>query len=161
MKRFDRMSRPGYASAAVILLVLMAWPSAGWSKELGCVAVTEAQIANLFSVWNAALQTLNPDKVVDTYAPDAILLPTVENGPLIGRDAIRAYFVDFLKKKPVGAINGKPNIRIGCNVAFDAGLYTFTYGNGDSPTAARYTYVYEYDGGRWLIAHHHSSKRPK
>jgi uncharacterized protein (TIGR02246 family) len=161
MKRFDRMVVRGYACAAVILLALTAWPSAGWSKELGCVPVTEAQIADLFLVWNAALRTLDPDKVAETYTADASLLPTVENGPLVGRPAIRGYFVNFLKKKPVGAINGKPNIRIGCNVAFDAGLYTFTYGTGDPPTAARYTYVYEYDGGRWLIAHHHSSKRPE
>ncbi|HEV3396226.1 MAG TPA: SgcJ/EcaC family oxidoreductase [Xanthobacteraceae bacterium] len=161
MKRWNRMDRPGYASAAALLLVgLVAWPSVGWSKELGCVAVTEAQIAHLFVVWNDALQTLNPDKVVETYAPDAILLPTVENGPLIGRAAIRGYFVHFLENKPSGKIDER-TIRIGCNVAFDAGLYTFTYGTGAPATAARFTYIYEYDGGRWLIAHHHSSKRPK
>jgi len=124
------------------------------------VAVTETEIANLFSAWNAALQTLDPDKVVETYAPDAVLLPTVENGPLIGRPAIRGYFVHFLEKKPSGAINER-TIRIGCNVAFDAGLYTFTYGTGEPPTAARFTYIYEHDGSRWLIAHHHSSKRPQ
>jgi hypothetical protein len=51
-------------------------------------------------------------------------------------------------------------------VAFDAGLYTFTYDPPPErprkePTKARYTYVYEYDGVSWLIAHHHSSVRPK
>jgi uncharacterized protein (TIGR02246 family) len=122
--------------------------------------VTEGQIADLFQVWNNALQTGNPDKVVELYAPDGILLPTVENGPLIGRAAIRGYFVHFLENKPNGKIDERI-IRIGCNVALDAGLYTFTYRTGAPPTAARFTYVYEYDGGRWLIAHHHSSKRPK
>jgi uncharacterized protein (TIGR02246 family) len=160
VKRFERMGVREYASAAVILFALVAWPSAGWSRGLGCVAVTESEIANLFVLWNDALRTLSPDKVVETYAPDAILLPTVENGPLIGRAAIRGYFEHFLEKKPSGAINER-TIRIGCNVAFDAGLYTFTYGTGEPPTAARYTYIYEYDGGRWLITHHHSSKRPE
>jgi hypothetical protein len=47
-------------------------------------------------------------------------------------------------------------------MAFDAGLYTFKYGNGDKDTKARYTYVYKYyDDGGWLIAHHHSSKQPE
>jgi uncharacterized protein (TIGR02246 family) len=162
MQCFDRMVVRGYASVAVIVLALMAWPSAAWARGLGCVDVTESEIAQLFVRWNAALQTLNPDKVADNYAPDATLLPTVENGPLVTRSAIVAYFKVFLAKKPVGAINDRI-IRIGCNVAFDIGLYTFTYGTPERPppTPARYTFIYEYDGGRWLIAHHHSSKRPE
>ena len=160
MKRFDLMGVCGYASAAVILLALVAWPSAGWSRDLRCVAVTKGDIEKLFDKWNAALQTGNADKVADTYAPDATLLPTVENGPLKTRGDIILYFRHFLEGKPVGAINERV-IHIGCNIAFDIGLYTFTYGTGEPPTPARYTFIYEYHGRRWLIAHHHSSKRPK
>jgi uncharacterized protein (TIGR02246 family) len=160
MDCFKRMGLPGYASAAVFLLALVAWPHAAGSKGLGCVAVTEGEIANLFVAWNNALKTGNPDNVVALYAPDAVLLPTVENGPLIGRAAIRGYFVHFLENKPSGKIDER-TIRIGCNAAFDAGLYTFTYGTGAAPTPGRFTYIYEYDDGRWLIAHHHSSKQPK
>jgi uncharacterized protein (TIGR02246 family) len=162
MKRFDRMGVRGYASAAVAILALMVWPSAGWSRALECVPVTEAQIADLFLVWNNALRSLDPEKVADTYAPYATLLPTVEDGPLVTHGEIVAYFKVFLKKEPVGTIN-KRIIRIGCNIAFDIGLYTFTYGTPIRPpdTPARYTFIYEYDGGQWLIAHHHSSKRPE
>jgi uncharacterized protein (TIGR02246 family) len=128
---------------------------------LGSVAVTEADVENLFVAWNNALQTENPDRVVALYATDAIPLPMGENGPYTDHAAIRRYFVDFLKKKPGGAIDRPHNIRIGCNVAFDSGLYTFTYGKKpNDPTPARYTYVYRYVGGTWLIAHHHSSKQP-
>jgi uncharacterized protein (TIGR02246 family) len=162
MKRFKRMDLPAYAFAAAMLLALVAWPSAARSEGLGCVAVTEADVENLFVAWNNALQTENPDRVVALYATDAVLLPTVENGPYTDHAAIRRYFVDFLKKKPSGAIDRPHNIRIGCNVAFDAGLYTFIYRKeGERPTAARYTYVYKYEGGGWLIAHHHSSVRPE
>jgi uncharacterized protein (TIGR02246 family) len=159
MYRFKRIGFSAYAFAAVFLLAIAGWPPAAGSKGLGCVPVTEDEIAKLFVNWNNALKTLNPDEVVYLYAQDGILLPTVENGPLIGRAAIRGYFVHFLEDKPSGEINER-TIRIGCNVALDAGLYTFTYA-AKEPTKARYTYVYEYDGGRWLIAHHHSSKRPK
>ena len=160
MNRIKRMGLSAYATAAVVLLALVAWPPAAGSRGLGCVAVTEAEIANLFVQWNDAVKTGNPSAVVNLYASDAILLPTVENGPLIGHGAIRNYFVTFLADEPSGKIDER-TIRIGCNVALDAGLYTFTYGTPKEPTPARYTYVYEYDGGRWLIAHHHSSKRPK
>jgi uncharacterized protein (TIGR02246 family) len=162
VKRLDRMVVRRYASAAVTVLALLVWPSAGWSRELACADVTEGEIANLFLVWNAALRSLKPETVADTYAPYATLLPTVEDGPLVTRDEIVAYFKVFLKKQPVGAINERI-IRIGCNIAFDIGLYTFTYGAPERPpdTPARYTFIYEYDRGRWLIAHHHSSKRPE
>jgi uncharacterized protein (TIGR02246 family) len=161
MHRFKWIGFSAYAfAAAAFLLTLAAWPPTAGSRGLGCVPVTEETIAKLFMDWNNALQTGNPDKVVDLYAQDGILLPTVENGPLIGHAAIRGYFVHFLENKPSGKIDER-TIRIGCNAAFDAGLYTFTYGTGVAPTAARFTYIYEYDGGRWLIAHHHSSKRPK
>jgi hypothetical protein len=36
-------------------------------------------IGGLFDKWNAALQTGNPERVADLYAPDGVLLPTVSN----------------------------------------------------------------------------------
>ena len=148
------------------------WPAIGLlagvvagraQAEARCAAITPAQVAALFDHWNAALATKNPDAVVRTYAADAVLLPTVENGPLVGRDAIRGYFVEFLKKNPSGTIDQR-TIRIGCNIAYAVGLYTFMI-DGEQPgsrvpVAARYTYIYEPRGGQWLIVHHHSSKQP-
>ena len=128
-----------------------------------CVAITPEQVAALFDRWNAALATQDPNAVVRTYAPDAVLLPTVENGPLIGREAIHGYFVAFLKKNPHGTIDRR-TIHIGCDIAYDVGLYTFMI-DGDQPGSrvpvpARYTYIYEPRDGQWLIVHHHSSKQP-
>jgi uncharacterized protein (TIGR02246 family) len=163
MHRAKQLGWVAHAFPALILLALVAWPSAAWSRAPRCVHVTERQIADLFERWNDALKTGNAGKVVALYTSDAVLLPTLKNGPLVGHPAISEYFEDdFLPKKPSGAINGKHNIRIGCNMAVDAGLYTFTFGKPDLPPAeARYTYVYKYDGRRWLIVHHHSSVRPE
>jgi uncharacterized protein (TIGR02246 family) len=153
-----------YASAAAMLLAFVAWPSAGWSKQLGCVSVTEGEIAGLVMQWLTELNNSrpnDPDKVVNLYDPDASLLPTVVKGPLLGRGAIRDYFVGrFLPPGPIGTIDGEPTVRIGCNVAFAIGLYNFRYRNNDPPTPARYTFVYEYSNGGWLIVHQHSSKQP-
>lgn len=177
MNRFKRMTVPAYATAALFLLTLVAWPGA--TRALECKPVDEAAIKQLFVRWNAALQmpnrdNPNPNAVVNLYAREAVLLPTVEIGPYTNPDDIRKYFVHFLEKKPSGAIDeANRTIRIGCNMAFDAGLYTFTYAACPQPpqpedpkcpasVKARYTYVYKYyDDGGWLIAHHHSSVQPK
>lgn len=157
----------GLAGWLVIWLIAGAVAGGAQAREpqanARCTAITPQQVAALFDRWNAALATKNPDAVVRTYSPNAVLLPTVENGPLIGADAIRGYFVTFLKKNPNGVIDQR-TIHIGCNVAYDAGLYTFTL-DGDQPGSrvpvlARFTYIYEPRGGQWLIVHHHSSKQP-
>jgi len=153
---------------ALLLLLAAAIPGPAVAQKVPgserCRAITRAEVRALFDHWNAALATDDPDAVVRTYAPGAVLLPTVENGPLIGSGAIRGYFVSFLKKHPHGKIDTR-TIGIGCNIAYDVGLYTFTL---DGPVAgsrkqlhARYTYIYEPVHGRWLIVHHHSSVMPE
>jgi uncharacterized protein (TIGR02246 family) len=132
-------------------------------RSTACRAITDQQVAALFDRWNKALETRNPDTVVANYAEDGTLLPTVQNGPLVGRDAIRGYFVYFLKQAPDGKIDRRV-IHRGCNIAYDIGLYTFSV-NGDQPNSrkqvqARYTFVYAPEHGKWLIVHHHSSAVP-
>ena len=124
-----------------------------------CTPATEPQIAALFDRWNDSLRTLDPDKVVANYATDGVLLPTVSNQPRTNPAEIRDYFVKFLKSAPQGTIDHRI-IKIGCNVAQDVGTYTFKCKDGKK-VHARYTYVYEWVNGQWLIAHHHSSAMPE
>jgi uncharacterized protein (TIGR02246 family) len=158
--------RTGLRAAAVLVLGFM---SAGASAKepparASCARITERQVAALFDRWNRALATKNPDTVVANYAPDATLLPTVQNGPLIGPAAIRGYFVHFLENSPQGTIDQRI-VHIGCNIAYDIGLYTFEL-DGDQPgtrtkVGARYAFIYAAEGGKWLIVHHHSSALPE
>jgi uncharacterized protein (TIGR02246 family) len=124
-----------------------------------CRHTNQKEIAALFDRWNASLQTGDPDKVVANYATRSILLATISNEPRLTPESKRAYFVTFLQKKPVGKID-MSWIDIGCNMAVDAGLYTFTFGDG-SVVHARYTYTYRWSGKRWLITSHHSSAMPE
>ena len=124
-----------------------------------CRATTEQDIASLFDRWNASLATRDPDKVVANYASDGVLLPTLSNTPRTNHAEMRDYFVEFLKKEPQGRIDRRI-VKIGCNIAQDVGLYTFTL-KGGKQVQARYTYVYEFRDGRWVIAHHHSSAMPE
>jgi uncharacterized protein (TIGR02246 family) len=128
-----------------------------------CRTISNGQVAALFDNWNKALLTKRTDAVVAEYAPDATLLPTVQNGPLIGREKIGAYFDYFLKQSPAATINTRV-IHTGCNIAYDIGLYSFMV-DGDQPGSrkdvkARYTFIYAPVHGKWLIVHHHSSALP-
>jgi uncharacterized protein (TIGR02246 family) len=167
MKGIDRIVLHRYASAAMIVLAVVASPSAGWSRAAARACnVKPAVMAALTNWTNQLAQSTpqNPAPVVGTYAADgAVLLPTCANGPLIGRDQIKGYFEGFLKDRPRGEID-TPQARIGgdCEFAFASGLYTFKLNAGTGPELhARYTFIFHRRGtGPWLIAQHHSSLEP-
>lgn len=89
-----------------------------------CKPTSEKKIAALFERWNDSLQTGDPHKVVANYADDAILLATVSKQPRLTPAEREGYFEHFLLNEPAGKIDLR-RIYLGCNVAVDAGLYTF------------------------------------
>lgn len=107
---------------------------------VSCQTVTDEQIASLFDGWNAALASGDPKTDAKRYAVDSILLPTVSNTPRLTPESKKNYFKDFPQNKPQGRIDSR-TIQIGCNSAFDAGLYTFTFADGKKVNA-RYSYIY-------------------
>lgn len=128
-----------------------------------CAQITKPEVSALFDRWNTALQTGNPEEIVKSYAEDAVLLPTVSNKPRTNHTEIKDYFVHFMEKHPKGKIDTS-TVHVGCNTAFDVGTYTFTLTDKEGKTSdvsARYSYVYEFKDGKWLIAHHHSSAMPE
>ena len=144
---------------AITLFALVAATSAYAQTTQTCTAVEEKEIAGLFDRWNASLKTLDPSRVVANYTSDAVLLATVQNQPRLTQEDRLNYFTKFLKLTPEGTINSR-TIKIGCNTASDVGTYTFKMKDG-SYVAARYSYLYSYQKGEWLISHHHSSAMPE
>ena len=121
--------------------------------------MSENEIKALFDEWNSALQAGDPKKVAALYASNAILLPTVSNQVRHNHEEIEDYFVHFVAKGPVGKID-EANIRIFGELAINSGIYTFTLKDG-SVVPARYTFVYRWNGERWMIIEHHSSQMPE
>lgn len=121
--------------------------------------MTNSDIPALFDQWNAALQTKDPKQVVALYETNAILLPTLSNQVRHNHAEIEDYFVSFTAKGPVGSIN-ESNVRIFGQLAINSGIYTFAFEDGSS-AQARFTFVYRWNGQRWMIVEHHSSQMPE
>jgi len=122
--------------------------------------IDEAEVKNLFQLWNSALATEDPDAVAKRYAKNAVLLPTVSDIPRTNYALIKDYFVGFLKKKPQGEIL-ESNVTIGHNWCQDAGIYEFTMLSTGDKVKGRYSFVYVWEDGEWKINHHHSSVMPE
>jgi uncharacterized protein (TIGR02246 family) len=121
--------------------------------------MSDSEILSLFDEWNNALQTGEPKNVATLYETNGILLPTVSNKVRHNHAEIEDYFVHFLAKGPKGVIN-EANVRTFGEVAINSGVYTFTF-DDDSSVQARFTFVYRWNGQRWMIVEHHSSQMPE
>ena len=123
-------------------------------------AITEAEVKNLFQLWNSALATEDPDAVARRYSKEGVLLPTVSDIPRTDYALIKDYFVGFLKKQPQGEIL-ESHVTIGNNWCQDAGIYEFTMGATGDKVKGRYSFIYVWEDGEWKINHHHSSVMPE
>lgn len=135
-------------------------PQAFADRTESCQAASATEIASLFDRWNQSLQTGDAQKVVDNYAPESLLLPTVSNQPRVTPAEKLDYFQHFLENQPSGKIDMR-RIELGCNTAWDAGLYTFTFAKTGASVSGRYSYTYRWNGSKWLITSHHSSAMPE
>jgi uncharacterized protein (TIGR02246 family) len=129
-----------------------------------CEVVTTSQVDGLFSAFNAAWATKNPDTVTSLFTPDAVLLATVSNTPRTTPAGIKDYFVSFLKSSPVGTIDTSTTT-LGCNSATRVGTWTVALTNPTTNAVtnvkARYSFVYRYGRDGWKIYHLHSSMMPE
>lgn len=127
----------------------------------------QAGVLQAFEKWNNALKTLDPEQVIDLYAPDAILLPTVADDVRTTKQERRDYFIQFLQNEPQGVLDehhirliGRDGLGLPSAVS-NQGIYTFDLKAAGKKVQARYTYNYVRDGERWLIKKHHSSAMPE
>lgn len=122
--------------------------------------IDEAGVRHLFVRWNDALQTGDSDIVAQRYASNAVLLPTVSDRVRTDYEGIKDYFDTFLAKEPFGEIV-EGYIMIGSDWARDGGIYEFTMATDGSVVRARYSYLYVWEDGDWMISQHHSSMMPE
>lgn len=122
---------------------------------------TRHEIAELFNVWNDALQTGDAKKVAALYAENATLLPTLSKEMRQTPAAIEEYFEIFLKLHPKGSIIHQ-NVSLYDPIAINSGVYNFeTTIDGETHNLiGRFTFVYRKDPDAWKIIEHHSSLMP-
>jgi uncharacterized protein (TIGR02246 family) len=165
MMMTKRMWIAGLAAVAAIGVAAPVVHATSTSESTTQVAATSRhstqEIRAQFTGWNRALATLDANKVADRYAPDAVLLPTVSNQVRTDRAGIVDYFEHFLENHPQGTILKSHVKFLNRNAAIDTGTYRFSLDGGERTVDARYTFVYERIGGKWLIVNHHSSAMPE
>ena len=111
--------------------------------------------------WMEAVCSNDVESIVSLYKEDAILLGTLDKKVRQGRDQIKGYFDFFIKLKPCGKITEIIEKDYG-RITVINGTYDFDLVEDDKQilAPARFTFVLERTGTKWMIHSHHSSKQP-
>ena len=111
--------------------------------------------------WSAAYSSNDPEAVVKTYRPDAVLLGTVSPVMSEGTDAIRTYFAPLKGSGNKNTVGERRTLVLSDNAVLVTGFYEFTRVKEGKPVPApaRFTMLLIKHDGEWLISHHHSSPR--
>lgn len=125
---------------------------------------TKNQVEEADSRWAKAIDSNQVQKVVNLYAPDAVLLATVENKPITTQEGRSAYFTQFFNtyKNAHVTYTGDKHIQVHNDSASSSGLYTFS-GTKDGKAIevpARYTFIYRATANGCELIKHHSSQLP-
>jgi uncharacterized protein (TIGR02246 family) len=109
--------------------------------------------------WSATYSANDPEELVKTYWPDALLLGTVSPVMSEGADAIRTYFGPLKGSGNKNVVGERRTIVLSDNAVVVAGFYDFTVMQDGKPVAfpARFTMLVTKRDGTWQIAHQHSS----
>ncbi len=162
MKKFVITAALALGTVATVgLAPAQAKPTHG--PHLTCQRLTPAQLDQQFAAFNASWATKSPDAVAAMFDDDAVLLATIASVPRTDTAGIRDYFVKFLKGSPVGRIDTS-SIKSGCNWALRMGTWTVIMSDpatgAKTDVKARYTFLYQFEDGKWRIEHLHSSVLP-
>lgn len=128
------------------------------NEEIACLAAAKAAL----HTWAATVATRDVEAILELYAPDAILVPTLSNEVRDCQDSRREYFRNFLANE--GLVCDvqifKKRVSSKLSTVVVGGLYVFHYREGEQVISvpARFLFTFEQIDGRWLITGHHSSR---
>ncbi len=127
-------------------------------------ACQKTELLKADAAWAKAIESNNVQKIVNQYAPKAVLMATVENKPIISRAGKVNYFTKFFETYPKVQVHyiGEQYLQIFSGGAVSSGLYVFSSSKAGKPIEvhARYTFVYRDTPKGCQLITHHSSKLP-
>src|ERR1700739_4751852 len=145
----------GVGRAIFIAFLIVCPPSSTWAgpKEDAYAAVEQ---------WANAFNASDVDKVVASYAPDALLLGTVSPILASNPDEFRKYFASLPTSKTQVKIGDYSAMVVSNEAVLFVGFYEFSRMRDGQlvATPARFSMLAVKRGDRWLLGHHHSSARP-
>jgi uncharacterized protein (TIGR02246 family) len=129
-----------------------------------CVKLSEVQIVQLLNSWRAAFISGSAEQLSALYSDDAILIAIKDGKAYKGRDAILAYYKEFLARKP--RLSLRPAVlEAGCRTATVSGPVVYRITGQRKGTrellGGRYQTEFRKVGDKWQIVRHSLAADPR
>jgi len=137
-----------------------------FAAEYSNEKIDRATVKKLLNNWITYVNEENLTAVVNMYAENAILLPTLSDQIRIGRPEIQQYFIKFLGKDSLNGTVTKLYIQIADDTGIASGQGVFKYRTTGKKNAEwvevdfRFSFVFQKGIQGWQILNHHSSLVP-
>ena len=132
-------------------------------KSSGNRSSEKPDVLSALITWKTAIETGALDDIMKLYDKDALMISSFAQKPLTKRSQIEDYFKKVIANSGIKIeITDSHPLAFG-NIAVNSGSYNLSYEQeGETiSTPARFTFVYQLQGGRWVIVEQHSSRVPQ
>lgn len=125
-------------------------------------ATAAPDVGQALTTWKAAVESGKLKDVMKLYDKKAMMIPTFAQSPLTKYEQIQEYYKVVLANEGIHVEILESHPRIFGDIAIDDGRYELSYiQEGEEVSVpARFTFVYQLEGGKWLIIDHHASQMP-
>lgn len=112
--------------------------------------------------WKEAVEGGDAEAIVRLYDKKAIMISTFVQQPITSREVLLAYYKKVVANPDVRVEIEEEHPRKFGNMAVNTGRYVLSYTQEGEEVVvpARYSFVYQLQGKKWVIVDHHSSAVP-
>ncbi len=120
------------------------------------------EVEDALMAWKEAVEGGDAEAIVRLYDKKAIMISTFVQKPITSREALLAYYKKVVANPDVRVEVDEEYPRRFGNMAINTGTYTLSYTQEGEEVVvpARYSFVYQLQGKKWVIVDHHSSAVP-
>lgn len=144
-----------------ILVVVMLVSTATFAQSAQSAA--NPPVASALTEWKEAVEAGKLEPIMKLYAKDAIMISTFAQNPLVKRSHIEDFFKKIIVNPDIKVEILESHPREFDGMATNSGRYELSYTQeGENISIpARFTFVYQLKGGKWIIVEQHSSRMPE
>lgn len=144
------------------VLVLFSFPALARDSAPVAVKAGVPEAASALEDWKEAVEGGDAEAIVALYDKNAIMISTFMQLPITRRQDLLSYYKKVVANPDVRVEIEEEHPRRFGNMAVNTGRYVLSYTQEgeEEVVPARFSFMYQLQGNKWMIIDHHSSRIP-